>query len=70
MWTLAFQHHEDCTPTHVDPRGRDGGVCEELAAEVVLRDWEVRFRANRTFSRHRRMTGRDPERKSGMLRAE
>jgi hypothetical protein len=44
MWTLAFQHHEDCTPTHVDPRGRDGGVCEELAAEVVLRDWEVRFR--------------------------
>jgi hypothetical protein len=25
------------------------------------KDWEVRFRANRTLSRHRRMTGRDPE---------
>ena len=35
MWTLAFGHHEDRTPTHgYEPtrRGRDGGVREELAA--------------------------------------
>jgi hypothetical protein len=24
MWTLAFEHHEDRTPTHGDARGRDG----------------------------------------------
>ena len=38
MWTLAFGHHEDRTPTHGyadDARGRDGGVREELAAGVV-----------------------------------
>ena len=27
-----------------DARGRDGGVRKELAAGVVQRDWEVRFR--------------------------
>jgi hypothetical protein len=32
MWTLAFGHHEDRTPTHGDARGRDGGVCQEVAA--------------------------------------
>ena len=40
MWTLAFGHHEDRTPTHGyadDARGRDGGVRQELAAGVVLR---------------------------------
>jgi hypothetical protein len=29
LWTLAFGHHEDRSPTHGlrgDPRGRDGGV--------------------------------------------
>jgi hypothetical protein len=31
MWTLAFGHHEDRTPTHGDARGGDGGVREELA---------------------------------------
>jgi len=34
MWTLAFGHHEDRTPTHgYEPtrEGRDGGVREELA---------------------------------------
>jgi len=39
MWTLAFGHHEDRTPTHGyadNARGRDGGVREELA--------KVRFR--------------------------
>jgi hypothetical protein len=35
MWTLAFEYHEDRTPTHGDARGRDGGVREELAAGVV-----------------------------------
>jgi hypothetical protein len=30
MWTLAFGHHEDRTPTHGDARGRDGGVCQEV----------------------------------------
>ena len=30
------------------------------------KDWEVRFRANRTLSRHRRMTGRDPKQTSGL----
>jgi hypothetical protein len=34
LWTLAFGHHEDRTPTHGDARGRDGGVREELAAGV------------------------------------
>jgi hypothetical protein len=41
MWTLAFGHHEDRTPTHgYEPtaRGRDGGVRQELAAgELVVR---------------------------------
>ena len=34
MWTLAFGHHEDRTPTQLrrDPRGGDGGVCQKLAA--------------------------------------
>jgi hypothetical protein len=26
MWTLAFGHHEDRTPTRGDARGGDGGV--------------------------------------------
>jgi hypothetical protein len=32
MWTLAFGHHEDRTPTRLrgDALGRDGGVREEL----------------------------------------
>jgi hypothetical protein len=34
LWTLAFGHHEDRTPTHGNARGRDGGVREELAAGV------------------------------------
>jgi len=35
MWTLAFGHHEDRTPTHGyadDARGRDGGFRQKLAA--------------------------------------
>jgi hypothetical protein len=35
MWTLAFGHHEDRTPTPRlcrDARGRDGGIRQELAA--------------------------------------
>ena len=37
MWTLAFGYHEDRTPTHgYEPtRGRNGGVCQELAAGVT-----------------------------------
>ena len=35
MWTLAFGYHEDRTPTHGYARGREGGVRQELAAEVV-----------------------------------
>jgi hypothetical protein len=33
MWTLAFGHHEDRTPTHgyAATRGGNGGVREELA---------------------------------------
>jgi len=37
MWTLIFPHHEDRTPTHgyeATPRGRDGGLCQELAAQM------------------------------------
>ena len=36
MWTLAFGHHEDRTDTRLcrDARGRNGGLCEELAAGV------------------------------------
>jgi hypothetical protein len=35
MWTLAFAHHEDRTPTHgYDARGRDGGVREKLAEGI------------------------------------
>ena len=40
MWTLAFGHHEDRTPTHGyadDARGRDGGFRQKVAAGVVLR---------------------------------
>ena len=35
-WTLAFGQPEERTPTHGrgEPRGRDGGVREELAAGV------------------------------------
>jgi hypothetical protein len=39
MWTLAFGHHEDRTPTHglrSDARGRHGGVRQELAAGAIL----------------------------------
>jgi hypothetical protein len=33
MWTLAFGHHEDRTPTHdLDARGRHGSLRQELAA--------------------------------------
>jgi len=44
MWTLAFGHHEDRTPTHGllgDARGCDGGVREKLAEagiKEVFRD--------------------------------
>jgi hypothetical protein len=33
MWTLAFEHHEDRTPTHGygDARGRDGRLRQRLA---------------------------------------
>jgi hypothetical protein len=40
MWTLAFEHHEDRTPTHgyaAIARGRDGGVRQERAPGEVLR---------------------------------
>jgi hypothetical protein len=40
MWTVAFGHHGDRTPTprlRGDARGRDGGVREELAAGMT--DW-------------------------------
>jgi hypothetical protein len=35
-WTLAFEYHEDHAPTHGygDARSGDGGIREELAAEV------------------------------------
>jgi hypothetical protein len=38
MWTLAFGHHEDRTPTRLcrDARGRDGRVRQESAARVKL----------------------------------
>jgi hypothetical protein len=35
MWTLAFWHQEDRTPTHgyeATLQGRDGRLCQELAA--------------------------------------
>jgi hypothetical protein len=37
MWTLAFGHHEDRTPTHsYEPtRGRDGGVRQKLATGMT-----------------------------------
>jgi hypothetical protein len=36
MWTLAFGHHEDRSPTHgyADARGRYGSIREELAAGI------------------------------------
>jgi hypothetical protein len=36
MWTLIFPHHIGRTPTHgyAATRGRDGGVCQELATGV------------------------------------
>jgi hypothetical protein len=38
MWTLAFGHHEDRTPTHgYAARGRDGDVCKKLATGVMSR---------------------------------
>jgi hypothetical protein len=39
MWTLAFGHHEDRTPTHgyAPTRGREGGVREKLAAGLIKR---------------------------------
>ena len=40
MWTLAFGHHEDRTPTHgyePDAQGRHRRVRQVLAAGVVLR---------------------------------
>jgi hypothetical protein len=48
MWTLAFGHHEDRTPTHgyADTRGRDDRLCEELAAGV-----------NNDDARHRSLGG-------------
>jgi hypothetical protein len=36
MWTLAFGHHENRTPTHGlcrEPRGRDGRLPKRLARE-------------------------------------
>jgi hypothetical protein len=38
IWTLAFGHLKDRTPTHgyAATRGRDGGVRQELAAGVIL----------------------------------
>jgi len=35
MWTLAFGHHEDRTPTHGydDTGGRDGGVRQEAGLQ-------------------------------------
>jgi len=48
MWTLAFGHHEDRTPTHGyadDARGRDGGVREEAGGGSSSKiGREVRFR--------------------------
>jgi hypothetical protein len=40
MWMLAFGHHEDRIPTRGyagDTRGRNGRVCQELAAEMTKR---------------------------------
>jgi hypothetical protein len=40
MWTPAFGHHEDRTPTHgyaATRRGRDGGVREKLATGIANR---------------------------------
>ena len=54
MWTLAFGHHEDRTPTHgYEPtRGRDGGIREKLAAGVILRSGGPLSGANhKTFAR-------------------
>jgi hypothetical protein len=39
MWTLAFGHHEDRTPTHgyaATPEDDNGGFREELAAHVNI----------------------------------
>jgi len=39
MWTLAFWHHEDRTPTprlRREPRGGDGGIRQALAAQVSV----------------------------------
>src|SRR5258708_6950650 len=40
MWTLAFEHYEDRTPTThgllADARGGDGGVHQKLATGVAM----------------------------------
>jgi hypothetical protein len=53
MWRLAFDHHEDRTPTH--------GHEPTRAAASPSR---VRFRANRTLGGHHRMTEFDPNQTS------
>jgi hypothetical protein len=57
MWTLAFGHHEDRTPTHgYATRGRDGGVREIVEAGVSMmarvRIMEVGRRALERESTH------------------
>src|SRR5262249_38865620 len=47
LWTLAFGHHEDRTPTHgyEHARGCDGSVREELATRIGPRcQWRGRWR--------------------------
>jgi hypothetical protein len=46
MWTLAFGHHKDRTPTHTvcgDARGCNDGVRQVVAARwLVIFGWRVR----------------------------
>src|SRR5215831_5921398 len=52
MWTLAFDHHEDRTPTHGYEPTRDAAMAA-FAKGVVLRSGSPLSGAIRTLSRHR-----------------
>jgi hypothetical protein len=63
MWTLAFGHHEDRTPTHgYEPtrEGRDGSVREELAARVKGVDGLAALLDSEQFRSAPRTCGRFP----------
>jgi hypothetical protein len=47
MWTLAFGHHEDRTPTH----GYE--VTREAAMAAFAKSWRLEYSAAQTYNRAR-----------------